>query len=519
MKVCIAQIKCRFFSSKKDLGEFKRIYEYALQNKVDILVFPFIFIGGLEYEHLFHKEEYLKKYTDYFDFIKEQVDDRLCIVFGHHSIYEDKLLDCISVVSGHQTLFTTREINVPVVFDYKEKSIAVLNLNDELFFQDFDKGFNAFLNNQFDYLLVPSKSYFTKDKNNLRLEFFNKVAIKNNVEIAYVNLYGVFDSILFDGSSFFVNKYGKIKQASKFEDDILLNDEFHDLKFDSEFETFDKLLEALAIALREYVYLSGFEKVHLGVSGGIDSALVAYIACFSLGFQRVVGISMPSRFSSESSVLDAKELARELGFKLIDMPIERIFKSVLEFFDGYFNTKGTTEENIQSRLRGFFLMSYSNANNSLLLNTGNKSEIATGYYTLYGDSCGGIALIGDLFKKDVYNLAKHINLKEGRDVIPVNIIFKEPSAELRPEHKDSDSLPRYEILDEILCQYLIENKPLDLLYKSFEREVVTKVLDLYFRSEYKRRQAPMIIKVSRKAFGSDILLPISKVVLSNTNKQ
>ena len=518
MKICIAQIKCRFFGCKKNLGKFKKIYKYALKNKVDILVFPFIFIGGFEYEYLFHKEEYLKKATDCFNFIKEQVDDRLCIVFGHHSVYEDKLLDCISVISGHQTLFTTKEINVPILFDYKGKSIAVLNLNEDLLFQGFYKGFNACLD-QFDYLLVPSKSYFTKDKNNLRLEFFNKVAIKNNVEVAYVNLYGVFDSIIFDGSSFFVNKYGQIKQASRFEDDILLNDGFHDLKFDSEFETFDKLLESLAIALREYVYLSGFEKVHLGVSGGIDSALVAYIACFALGFQRVVGISMPSRFSSEESVFDAKELARELGFKLINMPIESMFKSVLEFFDGYFNTNGITGENIQSRLRGFFLMSYSNANNSLLLNTGNKSEIATGYYTLYGDSCGGIALIGDLFKKDVYNLARHINLKEGREVIPVNIICKEPSAELRPEHKDSDSLPRYEILDEILCQYLIENKSLDLLYKSFEKEVVIRILDLYSGSEYKRRQAPMIIKVSRKAFGSDIFLPVSKVILSEENKQ
>ncbi|AHH04886.1 Glutamine-dependent NAD synthetase (plasmid) [Borrelia miyamotoi FR64b] len=513
VKVCIVQTKFRFFEYDKILGEFEKIYEYALKNKVDILVFPFIFVGGVEYEHLFHRAEYLRKAFECFDFIKEQVDDRLCVVFGHYSFYEDKLLDCISVVSDHRFIFTTKEVNIPVLFDYKGKSIAVLNLNDELFFQGFEESFNDYFNKS-DYLLVPSKSYFTSDKNNLRLKFFKEIAIKNNVEVAYANLYGVFDSIVFDGLSFFINKYGKIKQARKFEDDILLNDGFYDLKLDSEYEILDKLIEALVIALREYAYISRFDKVHLGVSGGIDSALVAYIACVALGAHRVVGISMPSRFSSKGSVSDAKELAKELGFKLIDMPIESMFKSALEFFDGYFNTKGTTKENIQSRLRGLFLMSYSNANNSLLLSTGNKSELAVGYYTLYGDSCGGISLIGDLFKRDVYNLAKYINLKERRAVIPVNIIVKEPSAELKLNQKDSDSLPRYEVLDEILSQYLIENKSLDLLYKSFGKELITKVLDFYSGSEYKRRQSPMIVKVSRKAFGSDIILPIPKVVLT-----
>ncbi|ETZ18659.1 Glutamine-dependent NAD synthetase [Borrelia duttonii CR2A] len=237
------------------------------------------------------------------------------------------------------------------------------------------------------------------------------------MEIAYANLYGIYDSIVFDGLSFFINKYGKIKQAKEFEYDILFNEEFYDLEFDCESKIFDKLLGALVISLREYVALAGFEKVHLGVSGGIDSALVAYIACTALGANRVVGISMPSRFSSKGSVLDAERLANELGFELIHMPIESMFQFSLDYLDGYLNTKGVTEENLQARLRGLFLMSYSNANRSLLLNTGNKSEIAVGYCTLYGDSCGGISLIGDLFKLDVYNLARYVNKKEGREVI------------------------------------------------------------------------------------------------------
>ncbi|AHH03516.1 Glutamine-dependent NAD synthetase [Borrelia nietonii YOR] len=513
VKICIVQTKCRLFKFKQILSEFKENYEYAIQNKVDILVFPFIFIGGIEYKNLFNRAEYLGKILDCLDFIKEQVDDRLCVVFGHYSFYEGKLLDCISVVSDHRFVLTAREVNVPVLFDYKGQSIAVLNLGDELLFQGFDEKFSAFFSN-IDYLLIPSKSYFTGDKNNLRLEFFKKIAIKNNLEVAYANLYGTYDSVVFDGLSFFINKYGKIKQAREFKDDILFDEGFHDLELDCESKIFDRLIEALISSLREYVFLSGFDKVHLGISGGIDSALVAYIACVALGAHRVVGISMPSRFSSKGSVFDAKELARELGFKLIDMPIESMFQSALEFFNGYFDTKGVTEENLQARLRGIFLMSYSNANKSLLLNTGNKSEIAVGYCTLYGDSCGGIALIGDLFKRDVYSLAKYINLKEGRSVIPVNVIVKEPSAELRPGQKDSDFLPRYEILDEILSQYLLKNEPLELLYESFGKEVVTKVLDLYSKSEYKRRKGPMIVKVSRKAFGNDILLPISRVALT-----
>ncbi|UPA16378.1 NAD(+) synthase [Borrelia coriaceae] len=509
MKICIVQMKCKLFNFKHILGEFEKNCEYALRNKVDILVFPFVFVGGVEYENLFHRPEYLQKILDCLDFIKDQVDDRLCVVFGHYGFYEGKLLDCISVVSDHRFVLTTRSINVPVLFDYKGQSIAVLNLNDDLLFQGLEEKFDEFCN-KVDYLLVPSKSYFTGDKNNLRLEFFKEVTLTHNVQVAYANLCGVCDSTVFDGLSFFINKYGQIKQAKGFEEDILCNEGFHDLEFDSESRIFDRLIGALVSGLREYVDLSGFDKVHLGVSGGIDSALVAYIACIALGAHRVVGISMPSRFSSKESVFDARELAKQLGFKLIDMPIETFFQFALKFFDGYFNTKGVTEENLQARLRGLCLMSYSNANKSLLLNTGNKSEIAVGYCTLYGDSCGGIALIGDLFKRDIYNLAKYINLKEGRAVIPVNILTKEPSAELRPDQKDSDFLPRYEVLDEILSQYLFENEPLELLYEYFGREVVMKVLNLYSSSEYKRRQGAMVVKVSRKAFGNDILLPYCK---------
>lgn len=207
----------------------------------------------------------------------------------------------------------------------------------------------------------------------------------------------------------------------------------------------------------------------MGVSGGVDSALIAYLACFALGAENVVGISMPSKFSSAGSISDAKELSRKLGFKLIEMPIKDLFQVSSRFFEGYFDIKGVTGENLQARLRGLLLMSYSNSQNSLLLNTGNKSEIAVGYCTLYGDTCGGLALIGDLFKTEVYDLVNYINAKFDQCIIPVNIILKEPSAELRFDQKDSDYLPKYEVLDVILNRYLIGNESVDSIYLDFEK--------------------------------------------------
>ncbi|UGQ17313.1 NAD(+) synthase [Borrelia sp. RT1S] len=513
MRVCIAQIKHRVSRLEETLSEFKKNCECALQNNVDVVVFPFMYVGHVEYESLLNRPEFLKSNLDYLNFVKNQVDNRLCVVFGHYDICGGKIVDCVSVVSGHELVLTTKEVNVPILFRYKGKSLAILNFEDDFLSKEFKAESMACLRES-QYLLIPSKSYFTRGKNNLRLSFFKRIAIENNTEVAYANSYGVHDSIVFDGLSFFINKHGELVQAKELEEDILLNEGFASLELDSPFVILDRVISALVTALREYVCLAGFNKVHLGISGGIDSAIVAYLACVALGGDRVTGISMPSRFSSRGSVADAKELARGLGFKLIDMPIEAVFSTTLEFFGDYFSTKGITEENLQARLRGLFLMSYSNANRSLLLNTGNKSEIAVGYYTLYGDSCGGIALIGDLFKGDVYELARHINVKEGRDVIPTSIILKEPSAELRLEQKDSDSLPTYEVLDEILNRYLIKNEPLDLLYKSFGKELVVKVLDLYSGSEHKRRQGAMIVKVSNKTFGNDILLPISKVKLA-----
>ncbi|QFI14634.1 NAD(+) synthase [Borrelia sp. CA_690] len=507
MKISIAQTKYRVLDFDKCIADFKINYEEALLRGSDVLVFPSMFLGNTKYGEFFGRFEYSKNICKFIEFIKEQVNDSTLVVFGHSVYKGGKFVDIAFVISNHKVILTVSQHDLPEFFSYKNCVFAVLNFDDALLFEDPSPKFGENLKNA-HYLIIPSKSCFTKEKNNLRLKFFERVAVENNLDVVYSNFYGAEDSAVYDGGSFFINSLGKIKQAKGFEFDFISNDVFQDLKFDAYNELFEKIILAISLVLREYVSFSGFSKVHLGVSGGIDSALVVCLACFALGAENVVGISMPSQFSSADSISDAEELSRKLSFKLIEMPIKDLFEGSSRFFADYFDVKGVTGENLQARLRGLLLMSYSNSQNSLLLNTGNKSEIAVGYCTLYGDTCGGLALIGDLFKTEVYELAKYINAKFDQCIIPVNIILKEPSAELRFDQKDSDYLPKYEVLDAILNRYLIGNESVDSIYLDFGKNVVDKVLNLYFKNEYKRRQGVPVVKVSKKTFGFELSIPI-----------
>nr|WP_267918225.1 NAD(+) synthase [Borreliella garinii] len=507
MKISIAQTKYRVLDFNKCIADFKINYEEALLRGSEVLVFPSIFLDKTKHSEFFERSKYSQNICKCIEFIREQVDDRILVVFGYSVYKGGKFVDVVSAISNHKVILTVSQCNLPGFFSYKDNVFAVLNFEDASLFNELSPKFGENLKKA-QYLIVPSKSYFTKEKNNLRLKFFERVAVENNLDVVYSNFYGAEDSAVYDGCSFFINSFGKIKQAKGFEFDFISNDAFQDLKFDTCNDFFEKIILAISLVLREYVCFSGFSKVHLGISGGIDSALVACLACFALGAENVVGISMPSKFSSKGSISDAKELSRKLGFKLIEMPIKDLFEVSSRFLEGHFDVKGVTGENLQARLRGLLLMSYSNSQNSLLLNTGNKSEIAVGYCTLYGDTCGGLALIGDLFKTEVYDLVKYINAKFDEYIIPVNIILKEPSAELRFDQKDSDYLPKYEVLDVILNRYLIDNESVDSIYLHFEKGVVDKVLTLYFKNEYKRRQGAPIVKVSKKTFGFELSIPI-----------
>ncbi|HUJ74841.1 MAG TPA: NAD(+) synthase, partial [bacterium] len=264
---------------------------------------------------------------------------------------------------------------------------------------------------------------------------------------------------------------------------------------------------------RDYVRKCGFTRVHLGLSGGVDSALVAVLAVEALGKDRVDVFGMPSRYSSEGSVADARALADALGIPLHILPIEDVFTAFLHTLEGSFRGKSPdiTEENIQARVRGTLLMAWSNKMNSLLLTTGNKSELATGYCTLYGDMSGGLAVIGDLLKMQVYAMCRGINAR--RPVIPQAILTKAPSAELRPDQKDQDSLPPYDVLDAILEKFLVQNMSADQIAAAgHDAALVRSVIRMVEKAEYKRRQAPPVLKVSPKAFGTGRRVPIARAV-------
>jgi NAD+ synthase (glutamine-hydrolysing) len=273
----------------------------------------------------------------------------------------------------------------------------------------------------------------------------------------------------------------------------------------------DELEAALVLGIRDYAAKCGFTRAHLGLSGGIDSALVAVLAVEALGSERVAVFGMPSRYSSPGSVADASALAEALGLHLQVLPIEDAFAAYLRTLAPAFAGRAAdvTEENLQARIRGTLMMAWSNKTGSLLLATGNKSELATGYCTLYGDMCGGLAPIGDLLKTEVYGLARSINAR--RKVIPDATLEKPPSAELAPDQKDQDSLPPYDVLDRILERFIVGHRgAAEIVSEGFDAALVRRVIGMVERAEYKRRQAPPVLKVSPRAFGLGRRIPVAR---------
>ncbi|MDR0871185.1 MAG: NAD(+) synthase [Planctomycetaceae bacterium] len=283
---------------------------------------------------------------------------------------------------------------------------------------------------------------------------------------------------------------------------------------DTQIPVSDEVEQALILGIRDYMAKCGFKCCHLGLSGGIDSALAAYLAVQAAGAENVVCFSMPSRFSSQGSKDDAAELAAGLNCRYEVLPIEPVFGAFLDSLKDVFENRpfDIAEENLQARIRGTLLMAYSNKFNSMLLTTGNKSELAMGYCTLYGDMNGALAPIGDLFKTEVFAMCKRIN--ERKAVFPENILTKPPSAELRPNQTDQDTLPPYEDLDAILKLYLFENKSADEIASmtNFDRVLIARIIRCAALAEFKRRQAPPVLKVSPRAFGMGRRMPIARVV-------
>ncbi len=382
-------------------------------------------------------------------------------------------------------------------------------------------------------LVVPNGSPFERNKDDVRLALVQKQAKEIGAPIAYVNMTGGQDDLVFDGDTIVVNKDGGVlARAVRFDDQLIIVDvdcaqgsSRPDLVISEEptshstsaYSAIASLIsgeaemwQALVMGLRDYVGKNGFKSVVLGLSGGIDSALVAAIAIDALGAKRVNGVAMPSRYSSDHSVEDAQALAHGTGINFRIIPIAPMVDA---FLDNVV-LEGLAEENLQARVRGITLMGISNQEGHLVLATGNKSELAVGYSTLYGDAVGGFAPIKDIYKTDVWALSRYRNalaIERGETPpIPERSITKEPSAELRPDQKDSDSLPDYPLLDQVLRAYVDEDYGYkELLYRGFNPDLVRRVIKLVDNAEYKRRQYPPGTKVSGRAFGKDRRLPMT----------
>ncbi|WP_291319794.1 NAD+ synthase [Desulfonatronospira sp.] len=410
----------------------------------------------------------------------------------------------------------------PGVFEFKGKVIGVSICedawNDEDFWdstRDGNDPMQELARQGAEIIINMSASPFGLGKHRIRQAMMGSLALKHKVFFMFCNQVGGFDDLVFPGRSMVIAPDGGVVgRGREFERDVLVMDISSPARKDipePDFEAPAEAWQALVLGTRDYVRKSGFSRALLGLSGGIDSALTAAVAAAALGPEKVTGVLMPSPHSSPGSIDDSMQLAENLGIKTLTLPISSLMQgfdqALKDVFAGM--QPGVTEENIQSRIRGTLLMALSNKWGDMLLNTGNKSELAVGYCTIYGDMAGSLAVLADVPKTLVYDLARWLNTRGG-SIIPEGIIKKQPSAELRPNQKDLDSLPEYDILDEILRLYVEKRASLEeICARGYERDVVQKVMDLVNKSEFKRYQAPPGIKISDVAFGPGRRMPLA----------
>lgn len=363
-------------------------------------------------------------------------------------------------------------------------------------------------------IISPSASPYSVGKPALRCAQLSQVASVSGCPTLYANMVGGNDELVFDGHSMACTTDGRLIHCSPgFREDVSVIDTSSKISAELPSDNYAEIEAAIGVGLRDYLSKTDHERVCLALSGGIDSAVVAAVAARQLGSDRVTSFALPSRFSSDGSRNDAQSLAQSLGINFTLLSIEPALKAFLQTLSPVFSNRppDTTEENLQARIRGTLVMAFANKTGALALATGNKSELATGYATLYGDMAGAIAPIGDLWKTQVYELARHIN--ENGTVIPSATLNKEPSAELRPNQFDSDSLPPYDVLDSILQRYVEQSASIEeIVAAGYEQPLVRRVIRMVSLAEHKRHQAPIVIKLSSRAFGSGRRFPIARYI-------
>jgi NAD+ synthase (glutamine-hydrolysing) len=553
-------------------GNLKKIIDFidmARSRGSDIVTFPELTVCGYPPEDLLLKRDFLNDNLRAIEHLRQHAKD-IVVVAGHVDFCEGNVYSAAAILQHQKLMGTYHKIELPNygVFDEKRyfkegTSLILFEINQLIFSITICEDVwveggaveELVQESNINIVLNISASPFHAGKLKVRQKTVHRFAQKADAIVCFNNLVGGQDELVFDGGSFIMGPDGSLMaRAKRFQEELLITDieidpdkkhfnkpeaEASDKMFISleshlshqkmefpgtvadEYGRLDEIYHALILGTRDYVTKNSFSKVVIGLSGGIDSALTATIAVGALGSDRVVGVTMPSHYTSPQTLSDAELLAGNLGIQLIKIPLQDIYKSYLEALESVFQDKkhGVTHENIQARIRGNILMALSNQFGWLVLTTGNKSETAVGYCTLYGDTAGGFAVIKDIPKTLVYELSEYINESWNREVIPESTIKRPPSAELRPDQKDEDSLPPYSKLDAILESYVEEDKaPHEIIQEDFDPEMVRDVVRMVNLNEYKRRQAPPGVKITPKAFGKDRRLPITNLFLSHVIK-
>ena len=541
MRVALGQFNAMVGDLAGNAEKMRNIYAQALKGGVDLLAFPEMAVCGYPPEDLLLKKHFVEDARAVVEKLAADCPDATLIV-GFAESYQGKRYNSAGVLRKGRIeeiyrkgllpnygVFDERRYfepgTEPLIIEIKNQKSKIKNVEgvavticEDLWDINW---LGRFLKNVGPIQLIVniSASPFHTGKITARQELLSRCAKKFNCAVAYCNLVGGQDELVFDGRSMFTDSAGNIiAQAKAFEEDLLITDigdrasGIGHRACGQPADPIEEVYQALVLGTRDYARKNGFKKVLLGLSGGIDSSVTAAIAAAALGPENVVGITMPSKFNSPQTISDAEKLAKNLGIEFHTIPIGLVlekFDKALQSIPGW-DSKGIAYENLQARIRGTMLMSLSNRFGCLVLTTGNKSETSVGYATLYGDTAGGFAVIKDVPKTMIYKLAEHINKHAGHEVMPADVITRAPTAELRPNQKDSDSLPDYDLLDRIIELYVEQDmSPRQMVESGLPQDVVLSVIRMVDKNEYKRRLSPPGIKITPKAFGKDRRLPIT----------
>jgi len=571
LRIAMAQINTTVGDFDGNVKKILGAIDTARTLKADIVTLPELAICGYPPEDLLLKPQFIQANLQSLQKIVE-ASQGITVVVGYVDSDGD-IYNAAALISDGKLMGSYHKMYLPNygVFDenryfragsecpvYVINGIGIgINICEDIWYEAGPATVQAYAGAE--VIINISASPYHAGKGESREKMIATRATDNVAIFAYNNLVGGQDELVFDGHSLLIDERGNlITRGNQFEEDFIIADldieavfraRLHDPRWRKESPLIGKtgwqqtktivsptpangpkpplkahhitaldpageVYQALVLGTRDYINKNGFHKVVIGLSGGVDSAIVATIAVDALGKDNVIGISMPSRYSSAGSVTDTQKLTQNLGITLKIIPIEKPFQAYLDTLaESFAGVKpDIAEENLQARVRGNLLMALSNKFGWLVLTTGNKSEMATGYTTLYGDMAGGFAVIKDVPKTMVYKITRYRNAQAGFDLIPAAIIEKPPSAELRPDQKDSDSLPVYEILDAILTAYVEDDKSVDqIVALGFDKTIVQKAAKLVDRSEYKRRQAPPGVKITSRAFGRDRRLPLTSL--------